>query len=463
MVDIKASAQVMAEQAATIFKYDATPINNPTELHAKLINLRTCWQCHGGLCCNKVADQLAAVLAHHLIHELQSRELLTASGKLVIRLLHPSVVSSPGLSAMASSSNPPPWERLASEGLLAGQISKSPESFTLLRVSVFGCSIQLPEVPVGVGAGEFSGSRFICTLNQAVLQALSVCGAARSLSVQLLIKNLGSMDLQEACFLAVSETAPSKLPRKAKDINEINPVKLPFGLVMPPKTAPRRNNKRKVAAADDTDGDSDHQPLGKVGKVDKAKQKKRQKRVSKNKDKDMSESESESGSDHVADHVSDADADGDSDAGRLVLTKAAERELKKQLKHKVQDVKDTVSTDAVPGRENPKPRGKATGSFFRTELELGICDLGVATTGRSRCGICNEAIQQHSVRFAVHSSATRPPRWIHCDCVAYIDAHLLSSSLEWLKLHQKSQPTTLLAEACQSATVVLHDLHILLA
>ena len=50
--------------------------------------------------------------------------------------------------------------------------------------------------------------------------------------------------------------------------------------------------------------------------------------------------------------------------------------------------------------------------------DLGLTEVGIAASGRSVCGVCNQAIQKNLPRFAYAWSRGRPSKWMHASCFA---------------------------------------------
>ena len=50
--------------------------------------------------------------------------------------------------------------------------------------------------------------------------------------------------------------------------------------------------------------------------------------------------------------------------------------------------------------------------------DLGLTEVGIAASGRSVCGVCNQAIQKNTPRFAYFWNRLRPSKWMHASCFA---------------------------------------------
>ena len=63
---------------------------------------------------------------------------------------------------------------------------------------------------------------------------------------------------------------------------------------------------------------------------------------------------------------------------------------------------------------------------------VGIVDIGVAKTNRSKCAQCQEIIEKDAVRFMVCLQNRKPSRWMHTRCVRFLPEELKGSSRQYL-------------------------------
>lgn len=75
----------------------------------------------------------------------------------------------------------------------------------------------------------------------------------------------------------------------------------------------------------------------------------------------------------------------------------------------------SASSSSTSRSPAPTPAPPYKSAFAK---ELGLSEVGVAKTGRSKCWKCTQKIQQNDVRFSYYHSLIRPSAWIHSGCVA---------------------------------------------
>jgi hypothetical protein len=96
-----------------------------------------------------------------------------------------------------------------------------------------------------------------------------------------------------------------------------------------------------------------------------------------------------------------------------------------------------------------------TSTFFGT---VGIFDVGLATSGRSNCGVCSATILKNAPRFAYHWNRLRPSRWMHASCLpnwCAEDPNLQDQALQFLRAHtnqHSEQIQRVIEDALQALT-----------
>ena len=74
---------------------------------------------------------------------------------------------------------------------------------------------------------------------------------------------------------------------------------------------------------------------------------------------------------------------------------------------------------------------------------VGLTEVNLAVSNRSVCGVCTQAIEKKTARFAYHWNRSRPSKWMHSSCLA-----------DWLNLNpdMKQQSMEFLTHSLHSAT-----------
>ena len=85
-------------------------------------------------------------------------------------------------------------------------------------------------------------------------------------------------------------------------------------------------------------------------------------------------------------------------------------------------------------------RQRVASTFFGN---VGLTEVNLAVSNRSVCGVCTQAIEKKTARFAYHWNRSRPSKWMHSSCLA-----------DWLNLNpdMKQQSTEFLTHSLHSAT-----------
>lgn len=93
-------------------------------------------------------------------------------------------------------------------------------------------------------------------------------------------------------------------------------------------------------------------------------------------------------------------------------------------------VPEIVAAPLVP----PAPPVPPPAALPYRRHKVGISAVQFAASGSSRCRVCNEKIAHKSVRFEYFWSKSRPPGYIHAECVVRIADHLeLLQDLDFLR------------------------------
>ena len=86
---------------------------------------------------------------------------------------------------------------------------------------------------------------------------------------------------------------------------------------------------------------------------------------------------------------------------------------------------------------------------------VGIVDIGMAKTNRSKCAHCQEMIEKDAVRFMVCLQSRKPSRWIHTRCVRFLSEELKDSSRRYLSQREVQDLPQDLRTAIEEAKTAL--------
>ena len=181
--------------------------------------------------------------------------------------------------------------------------------------------------------------------------------------------------------------------------------KLPFGLKLPKKQQKQQKGKKDKAKAKAKTQASKPKPKPKSLGL-------RQTQLDHNQSFEES-SESSSSEPERGSESSSSSSSPSSDEGRCA-EETEEREVVAVSKQAKEE--ETLARKLIAEQVQAKCAATTQGSYFTTEI--GVDDVGLALSGRSKCYFCGEKIAKDSVRFAYHYSRQRPSNWVHHKCLA---------------------------------------------
>ena len=158
-------------------------------------------------------------------------------------------------------------------------------------------------------------------------------------------------------------------------------------------------------------------------------------------------SSSSSGSSSETESRSSSSSKDDSMNGCSSSSEATDKDDDSQLFEAVStpDPAFLVEEGAVMGamqeqHEVNEGRQRVASTFFGN---VGLTEVNLAVSNRSVCGVCTQAIEKKTARFAYHWNRSRPSKWMHSSCLA-----------DWLNLNpdMKQQSTEFLTHSLHSAT-----------
>lgn len=95
----------------------------------------------------------------------------------------------------------------------------------------------------------------------------------------------------------------------------------------------------------------------------------------------------------------------------------------KGSKHSTSSKRGSTPATATPKQHasvaasssSKQPPSAPASSYF--SLTTGLSEVAFATSGRAKCYHCREAIAKGTVRYSWFHSTTKPPGWVHEDCL----------------------------------------------
>ena len=176
--------------------------------------------------------------------------------------------------------------------------------------------------------------------------------------------------------------------------------KLRFGLKVKGKEGKKKTNTRQTK----TRLKLSRQPQEKP--VIKPSGKRRRQEVS---EPEVSESSCDANADESESEPSCSEAIGDGERDdKEIIPVTHDMTQEEANAQKLEQEHENVKEAAVKSAES-------RGTFF--SKEVGVDDVGMAVSARSKCYFCGEKIAKDTVRFSFHHSTLRPSNWVHAKCL----------------------------------------------